>query len=347
MTEEPAAGSAAMRKSKVLITDHSWPSVAPEQRILEEAGATVVVARSGEQSELLRLAPDVDAILTCFATVSGEMIRAAKHLKIIGRYGIGVDNIDVATATQQDVLVTNVPAYCLDEVAEHVLALLLTMARNLRSYDTAIRASDWSLTAGRPLFRVRGQTLGIVGFGKIGRTVAQKVAGLSLRVLAYDPVMDGAAIRAEGAVPVPLQQLMADSDFVTLHVPLNGDTKHLINAELLGLMKPSAFLINASRGAIVDKEALIDALNGGRLAGAALDVFEPEKPAVDDPLWKARNLLATPHVAFYSEESVLELEIKAAQNVIAVLHGRRPESVVNPEVLDRPRWIGLTPKEQV
>jgi D-3-phosphoglycerate dehydrogenase len=325
----------------VLITDYTWSSIDIETRVLAEVGARVVVAPSAEEEELRRQAAGADAILTCFAPLPGSVIRAARKLQVIGRFGIGVDNVDLAEATRLGVPVTNVPAYCLDEVAEHVLSLILCWARNVCRYDAAVRRGDWSLTAPAPLHRVRGQTLGVVGFGKIGSTLAAKAAGLGLRVLAYDPVLDDAAIRARSAEPVSLERLLAEADFVSLHTPLTDETRRLIDERRLRQMKPTAFLVNTSRGGVIDQEALVTALREGWIAGAGLDVFEPERIPPDHPLLARSNVLVTPHAAFYSEESVQELRRLAAENVAAVLAGRRPPSLVNPEVLELPRWAHL------
>lgn len=330
---------------KVLVTDYTWDSTEPEAAIVAEAGAELVIARTGDPAELAELVVDADAILTCFSQVPAGVISAGRRLQVIGRYGIGLDNIDVAEATRLGVMVTNVPAYCLDEVAEHALALILGMARNVPGYDRQVRAGNWELKAARPLFRVAGSTLGIVGYGRIGQTLAAKVAGLGMTVLAHDPHLDPDRVRARGAEPCELDDLLRRSDFVSLHLPLTADTRRLIDDAKLRLMKPTAFLVNTSRGGALDQEALHSALAEGRLAGAALDVFEPERLPDDHPLLTQPNLVATPHVAFYSEQSVLELQRRAARNVADALLGRRPESVVNPEVLALPRWAHLQSRE--
>ena len=331
-----------MGRKKVLVTDYTWDNTDAEADVLREAGAELVVATSGDPEDLASLVVDADAILTCFKQVPADVIRAGRHLQVVGRYGIGVDNIDVAEATRLGILVTNVPAYCLDEVAEHALGLLLGLARNIPRYNAAVRDGQWNLKAGRPLFRVAGQTLGIVGFGKVGQTLAAKAAGFGVRILAYDPFMDAARIQAAGAEPQELDKLLQRSDLVSLHVPLTESTKHLIDESRLRSMKATAFIVNTSRGSIIDLAALKKALSEGWIAGAGLDVFEPERLPNDHPLLAEPNLITTPHVAFYSEESVLELERKAARNVADVLMGRLPESVVNREVLRLPRWQHLS-----
>ncbi len=326
----------------VLVTDHTWPSTEPEARILAEVGARLVEAKDGDEAELLALVPEADAILTCFAHVTPEVVRAGLKLQVIGRYGIGVDNIAVDQATCCGIPVTNVPAYCLDEVAEHALALMLACARKVCRYDAAVREGEWALRTGMPIYRVHGRTLGILGLGKIGQTLAGKARGLGLRLMACDPYQPRDVFEQHGVEPVGLDDLFARADFVSVHMPLTSETRQLVNAERLRRMRPSAFLVNTSRGGVIDQEALLRALAEGWIAGAALDVFEPERLPADHPLLAQPNLIATPHVAFYSEESVVELEVKAAQNVAAILAGRRPASVVNPQVLALPRWAHLS-----
>lgn len=323
--------------SVVLVTDYTWASTDPEAEVLARVGARLVVAETGAEEELLRLVPEADAILTCFEHVTPAVVAAGKRLQVIGRYGIGLDNIAVEEATRRGILVTNVPAYCLDEVAEHALALMLSLARGVVAYDRAVRDGDWRLAVAAPLHRIAGRTLGIVGYGKIGRTLARKARGLGLRVLAYDrgPVEDA------GVEQAGLERLAAEADFVSIHLPSTDETRGLVGEDLLRRMKPTAFLVNTARAAVVDQHALARALREGWIAGAGVDVFSPERLPPDHPLLACTTLVATPHVAFYSEESVLELEVKAAGNVAAVLSGRRPDWVVNPEVLALPRWAHL------
>jgi D-3-phosphoglycerate dehydrogenase len=326
---------------KVLVTDFTWPSTDREAAVLAEVGARLVVAAAAREEEFLRRVPEADAILTCFARVSAAVIRAGRRLQVIGRYGIGVDNIAVDEATRLGIPVTNVPAYCVDEVAEHALALLLACARGVCRYNAAVRQGNWDLGTAMPLGRVRGRVLGILGFGKIGRSLAAKVQGLGMRVLVHDHHAPAEAVRQAGGESVTLDELLRQADFLSLHVPATPQTRGLLNAERLRQMKPTAFVINTARGALIDQDALQHALRQGWIAGAALDVFEPERLPPDHPLLALPNVLATPHVAFYSEESAAELQTRAARNVAAVLSGRLPESVVNPEVLRLPHWSHL------
>lgn len=328
-----------MSGPRVLVTDYTWDSLDREREVLAALDAELVVARTGEEPELTTLAADADAILTCFARVTEDVVRAAPRLKVIGRYGIGVDNIAVPEATRRGIPVTNVPAYCLDEVAEHVLALIFCLVRGIHVYDRALREGDWSLATGQPVRRIAGRTLGVIGFGHIGRTVAERAHALRMHVVVHDPHTAADAVRATGAEPVSLDELAARADFVTLHVPSTRATDSMIDAGFLARMRPDAYLINAARGAIVDQPALAAALREHRIAGAGLDVFVPERLPADDELLAAPGLVATPHVAFYSEESVADLATLAARNVATVLSGGRAVDTVNPQVYEE-REVG-------
>jgi D-3-phosphoglycerate dehydrogenase len=325
----------------VLITDHSWPSTSIEAEVLAKVGARVVDAVDESEQHLAKLAHEADAILTCFATVSPAVIRASDRLQVVGRYGIGVDNIAVAEATRLGIPVTNVPGYCTDEVAEHVIALIFSLVRGVHLYDAAVRLGNWALgTVPTTTRRIAGCTLGIVGFGDIGRALAERARGLKLSVIVYDPGHES-EVREWGAEAVTLKELAGRSDFVSLHAPLKDSTRALVDADFFQAMQPGAYLINAARGGLVDQDALLDALRSRRIAGAGIDVFVPERLPVGHPLLAQDSLLVTPHTAFYSEESVRDLARRAAESVATILSGRRPPSIVNPEVLRLPRWSHL------
>jgi D-3-phosphoglycerate dehydrogenase / 2-oxoglutarate reductase len=308
---------------KVLVTDYTWADTSVEAAVLAEVGAELVHAATGDEDELVGLVGDCAGILTCFKRVTPAVLRAGTGVKVVGRYGIGTDNIAVDVATELGIPVANVPEYCSDEVAEHVLALLFSLVRGVPRYDRAVRAGNWSLAPGLPTRRIAGMTLGIVGHGPIGRAVEQRARALGMEVLVHT--------RAGG---VPLAELAARSDVVSLHVPATLDTEHLVDAEFLRAMKPTAYLINCARGVVVDQDALVEALSQGTIAGAGLDVFVPEHLAADHPLLALDTVVATPHTAFYSEQSIGELARLAAENVAAVLRGGRPAAVVNPEVYE-------------
>jgi D-3-phosphoglycerate dehydrogenase len=313
----------------IVVTDHPAPTTDIEAAMLERIDGRLVVAPTGDEAELVRLAADADAILTCFKHVTPAVVRASPKLRVVGRYGVGVDNISVETATELRIPVTNVPVYCVDEVAEHALALMLTLARGTAAYDASVRAGDWDIRVAMPLHRVAGSVLGVVGFGHIGRAVASRARAFGLEVLVADWSSTADDAVEFGAEVVPLDDLLRRADVVSLHVPLTDATEQLIDARRLALMKPTALLINCSRGAIVDLDALAEALAGGRLGGAGIDVFVPERFPADHPLVGLPNTVLTPHTAFYSEESIADLQRLATQNVIDVLTGGTPGHIVN------------------
>ncbi len=322
---------------KVLITDHVWPTIDPEREVLEAGGAEVVVADNGDEGTLIEMARDADAIMTCFAMVTENVVRAAGQCKVIGRFGVGVDNIAVDTATELGIAVTYVPDYCVDEVSDHVMGLLHAWNRRIVLLDRSVKESGWgSQGLTMRIMRLRGKTIGIVGFGRIGQAVAAKARGYGLNILAADPVVPADAVKELGGDLVELGILLEESDFVTLHAPLTEPTRNLIGREELAKMKPEAFLINAARGPLIDEAALYDALISGEIAGAGLDVMVDNVPPRDHPLLSLDNIIVTPHVAFFSQESTLELEQRAAAEVVRVMHGRMPENLVNHAVLHHP-----------
>mgnify|MGYP001495455439 CR=1 FL=1 len=319
---------------KVLITDYVWPSTEPERAILEEAGAEVIIAPDGSEDTLTELAKDVDAIMTCFAKVTDKVIRTATKCVVIGRFGVGTDNIAVDTATELGIAVTYVPDYCIDEVSDHVLAILHTWNRKISIFDQSVKKNGWGhLGLTMRIMRLRGKTIGIVGFGRIGQAVAKKASAFGMNVLTSDPMISEKTATEHGAHLVSLNELLPQSDFVTLHAPLLPETHHLIGKTELESMKKEAFLINAARGPLIDEEALYDALKNGGIAGAGLDVMEDNVPSKDHPLLQLDNILVTPHTAFFSQESTLELEQRAASEVVHVYQGRMPNNLFNREVL--------------
>ena len=322
---------------KVLVTDYVWPSLEPEREVLAAIGAELVAAPDGDEDTLVSMARDVDAILTCFAKVTENVVRAAESCVAIGRYGVGVDNIAVDTATELGIAVTYVPDYCVDEVSDHVMALLLAWNRRIVPLDRSVRTTGWgSVPLTMRMMRLRDKTLGIVGYGRIGRAVAVKAQAFGFEVVAHDPVMDDEMAEKQGVRPVDLPTLLSESEFVTLHAPVTPATAGLIGRAEMEMMKPEAFLINCARGALIDEDALYDALTSGSIAGAGVDVLVDLAPTPDDRLFALDNLLVTPHTAFFSQEATLELERRAAGEVASVLQGNMPDNLVNPAVLEHP-----------
>jgi D-3-phosphoglycerate dehydrogenase / 2-oxoglutarate reductase len=320
----------------VLLTDYAWPDVAIEAGIIEGAGLHLVTgpAKPASAETITRLASEHQpvAIMTNWATVSAAAIAASSRLRIVTRLGVGLDNIAVDEATRRGIWVTNVPDYCLEEVSDHAVAMLLAWARGLTHFDREVKAGRWEPASAR-LHRVRDLTCGLIGLGRTGRRTAEKLRGLGMRLLGHarhaDAVIDGVEMAT-------LEELLRRSDAVIVHLPLTPATRHLIDRERIALMKAGAFLINVSRGAVLDTAALVDALESGRLSGAALDVLEDE-PRIPPGLLRS-NVILTPHIAFSSTASLRELRRKASEEVVRVLRGEPPEQARN-----EPAFLGSEP----
>lgn len=322
---------------KVLVTDYVWPSVEPEREVLAAADAELVVAPDVSEETLSEMARDADGILFCFAKVTPNVLRAAEKCMVASRYGVGVDNIDLDTATELGIAVTYVPDYCVPEVSDHVFALLLAWNRRIVFFDRATKTKGWgSAGLGMRIMRLGGKKLGVIGLGRIGQAVTAKAQAFGFEVLVSDPFVSSERAAEFGAKLVDMAELLSESDFVTVHSPLTPETTNLIGREELARMKPDAFLINAARGPLIDEDALYDALTSGQIAGAGLDVLADIEPALDHRLVQLDNVIVTPHTAFYSQESTLELEQRAAGEVVRVFRGAMPENLVNRDVLGRP-----------
>ena len=322
-----------MSRYTVLITDYAWPTLAIEEAILSKVEATLVVAERGDEAELVQLAPCADAILTCWQPVTPAVVDAAVRCRHISRYGVGLDNIAVERASAQGIVVTNVPDFCVEEVSDHAMALLLACARGVVGFDRATRRGSWDNKGQGALPRLRGQTLGLIGFGNSARALLPKARGFGLRVIAYTPRLAADALAAPDIATQDLDFLLEEADYISIHAPLTAATRHLFNERAFRFMKPTAYLINTSRGAIIDESALCKALDQGWLAGAALDVLTQEPPPSDHPLLHREDVLITPHAAFYSSAAIEELARKAAQHVAQTLRGETPSHIVNPQVL--------------
>jgi D-3-phosphoglycerate dehydrogenase len=312
----------------VVLTDYAWPDFSIERAVIEGAGHRLVAgppaAAPPEAIEALIGAHDPSAILTCWARVSAAAIGRPRALKIVARLGVGLDNIDIAAATARGAWVTNVPDYCVEEVSDHAVAMALAWARGIVQFDREVKRGRWD-PAGARLRRAATLTAGILGYGRIGRATGRKLSGIGLEVLAYDIAALGGTPHAE---MVGLDRLLRDADLIIVHLPLNEETRHFVDAAFLARVRPGAFLINVSRGPVVDNDALIAALDAGRLGGAALDVVEgePNPPAA---LIARLDVIATPHVAFSSDESLAELRRRGAEEVVRVLNGEPPRNPCN------------------
>jgi D-3-phosphoglycerate dehydrogenase len=264
-----------------------------------------------------------------------DMIRQFRKCRIIVRYGIGTDNVDIDTATEANIIVGHVPSYCIDEVSTHAIALLLACARKILPTHKRMEQGSWDVHRDDPIFRLAGKTVGIVGLGNIGRSVARKLSGWNMQLLACDPFVGPEKARELGVALVDLEALCRSSDFITLHCPLLPETRHLINAKSLSWMRRGAIIVNTARGPVVDSEALLEAIDSNHIASAGLDVFEQEPLAADSPLRRHPRVVVTDHTAWYSEESQAELQRTAAEDLERVCTGGLPQSLANPEVIER------------
>ncbi|MEW4563705.1 C-terminal binding protein [Bremerella sp. JC770] len=316
-----------MAKFHVLLTDYAWEELEIEKQLLADNDVELIVATEKDEDSLAELAKQhqVDAIMTNWAQVTQKVIAASPNVKIVARLGIGLDNIDMEYCTSQGILVTNTPDYCLTEVAEHTLALLFACSRKVAMYHHDTMSGKYDLTAGPVMRRMEGQTLGIVGLGNIGVLLAQKAKCLGLNVLATS--RSGKTM--EGVETVDMDTLLAKSDYVSLLIPATPETKKSIGAEQFQKMKPTAYLINTARGAIVDHDALAAALEAGEIAGAALDVQDPEPCDLTIAPYNDPRVIVTPHAAFVSVESLENMRGRVSKQVVDCLHGTTPENVRN------------------
>ena len=313
-----------MARPVIAVTDSVFPSLDPAMAELARLDPEMRMAKSVAAEDILAVARDADAILVTYAKLPGELLRQLRHCKVIGRFGLGVDNIDIATAAGLGIVVTYVPDYCMHEVSDHAMALLLALARKIPFSDKLVQSGRWEMPAVAPLRRLAGQVLGLIGFGNIPRALVPKARAFGFEVIAHDPYVAADVFVACGVEAVSLETLLARSDAVSLHAPLMPATRGLINAAAFALMKKGAVMLNTARGPLIDEPALIAALDSGHLAGAALDVVAAEPLPKDSPLLGRDNVILTPHTAFYSVEALNELQTKCAADVASVLSGTPP-----------------------
>ncbi len=322
-------------KFKVVITDHDYGSFEPEKEELNKIGAEVLLCQCKTENEVIEMAGDADGLLVEYANISKRVIASLNRCKVIARYGIGVDNIDIQAATEYGISIINVPHYCIDEVSDHTIALILACVRKVELLSHTVKKGIWDFKIAKPIFRLRNMKLGLVGFGNIARVVSQKAQVFGLKVIAYDPYIDSSVMAKNNVEKVDLDSLLTKADIVSLHLPLTKKTKYLLSEKEIKLMKKYAWIINTSRGPLIREKDLFRALKEKWIAGAALDVIETEPVDPANNLLKLDNIIITPHVSFYSEESLIELQRYAARGVAQVLMGETPTpaSLVNKEVL--------------
>lgn len=323
-------------KTKVVLTDYVWESVDVERKILG-ADVELVPLQTKKPEEFIAEATDCVALLNTYAgPITVDVMAKMPKCKIIARYGIGVDTIDLEAATAAGIIVTNNPSYCIEEVAEHTMALLLSAARKITFYDRQVRAGTWAVPPGKPMYRLAGSTLGLVGFGNISRAVAVRAAAFGMKVLYSDPFVKQGQFDVPGT-KIELNDLLKQSDYVSLHAPLMPQTRKMMNDETLGLMKPKAVLINCGRGPLIDTDALVRALDAKKIAGCAVDTTDPEPLPNPHPLRNRENVIINPHAAWYSEQAMVGLQEGAPNEVRRVLSGEWPINVVNKAVKGKSR----------
>ena len=321
---------------KVVISDCDHGSIEEEKEEFARIGAELLFVQAKTEEDLIGACQDADGILNQYSLMTRRVLGNLPRCKVIARYGIGVDSIDLKAATESGIIVANVPDYCVNEVADQAVALLLTLIRKTAFFDKQVKSGQWECRQGAPIHRIQGRTMGLVGCGKIGLAVAKRISAFDAKVIAFDPYLEEAG---EGVGLTDLDTLLKESDFISIHCPLNESTRHLIGEKEFGKMAKKPFLINTSRGPIIDEKALAQALEEGLLSGAGLDVLEKEPPDPQNPLLQMRNVIVTPHTSFYSEESFHELKRRTAAGVSDVLMGNWPESLVNREVIGKTRAL--------
>jgi D-3-phosphoglycerate dehydrogenase len=323
-----------MASLKVAVADSVFPNLDPARAVVARIGADLQLASDSTPEAILKIAADADAVLVTYAKITADMIRQLTRCRIVSRFGIGVDNVDIAAASAKGIVVTKVPDYCIDEVSDHAMALLLAAVRKIPFSNRQVHGGVWKMPEVVPIRRLRGSVLGLVGFGRIPQLVAPKAKAFGLRVVAYDPFVPADVFKNAGVDGVSFEELLKISDYVSVHSPLTPETKGLFNAETFRKMKPGSYIVNTARGPIIDEAALAAALDAKQIAGAALDVMTQEPPG-SSPLFGRDNVIVTPHTSFYSEEALVDLQTKAAEEVVAVLSGKPPRNPVNPEALQK------------
>ena len=322
-----------MSKFKVVLTDNIFPDLIMEREMLAKIDAELIEVT--ESSSVGPECEDADAVIDTYEQIPAGMIEKMSKCKIIIRNGIGVNTIDVDAATKKGIMVANVPTYCLDEVATHAITLLLASARKITRLNNSVKSGVWDVKVGTPVYSLQGKTLGLVGFGKIPRLVKEKSVPFGLNVITYDPYVSTEAAAEAGAKKVEIDELIEQSDFISIHCPLTPETRGMFNADAFGRMKKTAYIINTARGPVINEEDLIEALKAGEIAGAGLDVLMSDKVDKSNPLLAMDNVIITPHAAWYSEESIVTRRRQTVESVISVLEGGEPLSLINRKQLGR------------
>ena len=308
----------------VVVSDSPFPSLDPAKKALEDANAEVIQAPSSSEEDIIKSAEYADAILVTYAKLNENILRSLKNCKAIGRFGIGVDNIDLKVAGELGISVNYVPDYCLDEVSDQAMAMIISMARKIPQSNKLVQSGRWEMPAVVPMYRLRGKTVGLIGFGNIPRLMTPKAQAFGFNVIAADPYAPKELFEKFNVESVTMDELYERSDFISVHAPLLPETKGLVNKEAFKKMKKTAIIVNTARGPLIDEKDLIEALDNKEIGGAGLDVVETEPLPEDSALIGRDNVILAPHTAFYSVEALEELQTKAASDVARVLNGEEP-----------------------
>lgn len=325
-----------MEKFKVVYTDNIYKDTSIEEQRFAEIGYDFMVAPSKDKETLKQVCRDADAVMLSFIEMDEELINSLEKCKIIVRCGMGFNNVDIAAATRKGIMVANVQKYCLDEVSDHVMALVLTLMRRTAYMSSLLKKGEWAPAKARPMYRLRGSTFGLYGLGGISSLVAKKAKSFGFNVVSYDPFLPDSYFEEMGVARIATEdELFACADVLSIHLPLNEKTAKLVNMEKFKLMKPTAIFINTARGGLVDEADMIKALQDGIIGGAGIDVFADEYPDMSNPLFQMDNVIASPHVAYYSEASDVDLRNYAINQVIGGLRDGAPEFFLNKKDLGR------------
>jgi D-3-phosphoglycerate dehydrogenase len=319
---------------RVVITDCDHGSIGEEKEEFGRIGAELILAQVKEEKDLIRACKEADGLINQYSPLTRSVLENLPKCKVVARYGVGVDSVDLKAATDLGIIVANVPDYCIDEVANQTISMILTLVRKTAFFDQKVKSGQWDFHLGIPIHRTRAKTLGLIGCGKIGLEVAKRISAFGVRVIAFDPYIE----KSHEVIELKdIDTVLKESDFISIHCPLNDSTRHLIGEREFNKMEKKPLLVNTSRGPIIDEKALIQALKEGLISGVGLDVLEKEPPDSQNPMLKMENVILSPHIGFYSEESISELKQRTAKNVSDVLSGRWPGSVVNQDVKGKTR----------
>ena len=322
-----------MSKFKVVVTDHEYESMEIERQEMSKIDVDFYDSyQCKTEDEVIDATKDADGVIVQYAKITPRVIDHLKKCKVISTYSIGVDKIDIKSATAKNICVANVPDYCVDEVSDHAVLLMLAIARKLTLLNGKVKSGVWDYKVSKPIYRIKGKKLGLIGFGKIPKLVAKKAQSFGMKVYAYDPYITAEEMSKYDVSRMEFDDIIQTVDFVSIHVPLLPSTKEMFNEAAFKKMKKTSYLINAARGPVVDEKALIEALQNKEIAGAALDVVYKEPISKDNLLVKMDNVIITPHVAWYSEESAEALQRTTAQQVVQELEGYYPKNLVNREL---------------